>query len=73
MLLISKKGLVKGSRYPFVATDILISSMKIADAIIRVKEEQNEEPPVKGEKEVKEEEKKELKIQTQSESDAEMV
>jgi len=39
MLLISKKGLVKGSRYPFVATDILISSMKIADAIIRVKEE----------------------------------
>ena len=35
--------------------------------------DQNEEPPVKGEKEVKEEEKKELKIQTQSESDAEMV
>jgi hypothetical protein len=30
------------SRYPFVATDILISSMRIAEAFIKIKEVQEE-------------------------------
>lgn len=37
------------SRYPFVAADILISCVKIADSLIQVKEEEHEEVEVEEE------------------------